>query len=112
MGLYTKGETPSLDRIDSRGHYELNNLRIISLKENANAGRETRWNRYKLKKWGSMENGFKHLKVEVQKLILDELVIFAEEHRKEIVERAMVKWKLRQQQDEQQETSDKDESEL
>lgn len=50
-------------------------------------------------------------KTEVRKLILDEMTLFAQEHRAEIVERAMRKWKLRQQ-DAQQEMSTDGEQEL
>lgn len=51
------------------------------------------------------------IKTEVRKLILDEMTLFAQEHRAEIVERAMTKWKLRQQ-DAQQETGNNVEQEL
>lgn len=37
------GETPSIDRIDSTGHYELSNMRLISLRENSRRGRVERW---------------------------------------------------------------------
>lgn len=32
--LYKQGKTPSLDRIDSQGHYSIDNIQIISLSEN------------------------------------------------------------------------------
>lgn len=34
LGLYAEDETPSLDRIDDDGHYELSNLRVISFAQN------------------------------------------------------------------------------
>ena len=47
LGLYKSGEVPSIDRINSKGHYSSSNMRIISLKENTRAGREARWDSYK-----------------------------------------------------------------
>ena len=38
MGFYKNGITPSLDRIDSAGHYALDNIQIISLKDNVEKG--------------------------------------------------------------------------
>ena len=34
LDLYANGETPSIDRIDSTKHYSLDNIQILSLKEN------------------------------------------------------------------------------
>lgn len=42
-GFYLRNETPSLDRIDPKGHYEITNLRVISLKENVARGLTSRW---------------------------------------------------------------------
>lgn len=36
------GETPSIDRIDSDGHYALDNIRVISLRENCRLANATR----------------------------------------------------------------------
>lgn len=36
------------------------------------------------------------IRTEVQKLILEEMTLFAREHREEIVRRALAKWKNRQ----------------
>lgn len=38
LKLIKEGHTPSVDRINSEGHYALDNMRIISLKENIAAG--------------------------------------------------------------------------
>jgi len=32
--IYKSGEKPTIDRINSNGHYELSNMRIISMSEN------------------------------------------------------------------------------
>lgn len=37
------------------------------------------------------------IRKEVQKLILEEMTLFAQEHREEIIRRALSKWKNRQQ---------------
>ena len=42
--LNAKGLRPSLDRINSNGNYELNNIRIIPHRDNVNEGRRARWN--------------------------------------------------------------------
>lgn len=34
MALYASGDTPSIDRIDPNGHYEIGNIRILSLSQN------------------------------------------------------------------------------
>lgn len=36
--MYQEGEVPSLDRIDSNGHYELSNMRIITKRDNWRRG--------------------------------------------------------------------------
>lgn len=33
--LYESGKTPSIDRIDSNGHYELGNIRILDKRDNS-----------------------------------------------------------------------------
>lgn len=38
VALIADGKTPTVDRIDSKGHYELGNIRIIDLYENAAQG--------------------------------------------------------------------------
>jgi hypothetical protein len=38
LRLMTEGEIPSIDRIDSHGHYELTNMRIISMTKNQQLG--------------------------------------------------------------------------
>lgn len=40
MGFYSAGETPSINRIDPNGHYELGNIEIISLRENLSLTRK------------------------------------------------------------------------
>ncbi len=39
LHYYKVGETPSLDRIDNNGHYEIKNLQIISWSENSSKER-------------------------------------------------------------------------
>lgn len=41
MDFYAAGETPSIDRIDDKGHYSLGNIQIISRKENCRKGGQT-----------------------------------------------------------------------
>lgn len=36
--MWHAGERPSIDRIDSSGHYTLENIRLVTLKENKKAG--------------------------------------------------------------------------
>lgn len=43
--MFLAGETPSLDRIDTDGHYELKNVRVLSLSENILKGQTTGWQR-------------------------------------------------------------------
>ena len=38
--MYKNGEIPTVDRIDSNGHYEIQNIQIISLKENSARARK------------------------------------------------------------------------
>ena len=38
LALLKQGKTPSVDRIDSHGHYEIGNIRIIPLEENIRMG--------------------------------------------------------------------------
>lgn len=40
--MLQRGERPSIDRIDSSGHYSLSNLRIVPLKTNSKAGNAER----------------------------------------------------------------------
>lgn len=40
MNFYSQGITPSINRIDSSGHYELNNIEIIPHSENAAMGKK------------------------------------------------------------------------
>lgn len=42
-GGRTFASTPSIDRIDPRGHYELSNMRWLSFSENARRGGKNRW---------------------------------------------------------------------
>lgn len=35
LALWQEGETPTVDRIDSNGHYELENIRILSKRHNS-----------------------------------------------------------------------------
>jgi hypothetical protein len=44
--LILAGETPSIDRLNSSGDYEINNIRLISKKENDKKARQLRWDRY------------------------------------------------------------------
>lgn len=39
IGLYREGKKPSLDRVDGYGHYGIDNIRIISLKDNLSRSR-------------------------------------------------------------------------
>lgn len=48
--LWSQGEVPSIDRIDPKGHYELSNMRIRSLRENQDDGRAARWEAYRKSK--------------------------------------------------------------
>ncbi len=48
------------------------------------------------------------IKVAVRKLILEEMTLFAKEHRAEIVEREMTKWKALQQEKQQESPDDSD----
>lgn len=43
LGYYQKGITPSINRIDSDGHYRVDNLEIISAKINNQLGRDKAW---------------------------------------------------------------------
>jgi DNA-binding XRE family transcriptional regulator len=43
MRLYSENRVPSIDRIDSNGHYELGNMRIMPNKDNMDEGRRSRW---------------------------------------------------------------------
>lgn len=38
-GIYASGDYPSIDRVDSSGHYEISNIRIMPLKENLSRAR-------------------------------------------------------------------------
>lgn len=54
--LVAQGETPSIDRINPEGHYELSNMRIISKRENSDLGRRNRWDAYKKSKAAKRSN--------------------------------------------------------
>jgi hypothetical protein len=41
QAIYDSGETPSIDRIDSSKHYSIDNVRFISVRENASRKRRS-----------------------------------------------------------------------